>query len=144
MKHTPYGYDIVGGTAVINEEQAAAIRQTCENYLSGMSMTQAALTAGINMKHSGVKRLMLNPRYLGDDFYPAILTPEIAQAVETERRRRDTLFKGTRYTREDAEVIIPTSFTMRKFSQKYKDPVKQAEYAYSLIDAIENTESEVK
>ena len=47
MKHTPYGYDIVGGTAVINEEQAAAIRQTCENYLSGMSMTQAALTAGI-------------------------------------------------------------------------------------------------
>lgn len=144
MKHTPYGYDIVGGMAVINAEQAAAIRQTCENYLSGMSMTQAARTAGIHATHSVVKKLMLNPRYLGDDFYPAILTPEITQAVETERRRRDALFKGTRYTREDAEVIIPTSFTMRKFSQKYKDPVKQAGYAYSLIDAIENTESEVK
>ena len=38
----------------------------------------------------------------------------------------------------DSWCIIPTSFTMRKFSQKYKDPVKQAEYAYSLI------ESEVK
>ena len=39
MKHTPYGYDIVGGVAVVNEEQAAVIRQICENYLSGMSMT---------------------------------------------------------------------------------------------------------
>lgn len=144
MKHTPYGYDIVGGMAVINEGQAAAIRQICENYLSGMSMTQAARTVGINMKHSGVKRLMLNPRYLGDDFYPAILTPEIAQAVEAERQIRDTLYKGTRYTREEVTVLIPTAFTMRKLSTRYKDPVKQAEYAYSLIEAIENTESEVK
>ena len=134
MKHTPYGYNIVGGMAVINEEQAAAIRQTCENYLSGMSMTQAALTAGINMKHSGVKRLMLNPRYLGDDFYPAILTPEIAQAVEAERQRRDTLYKGKRYSREEVTLFIPTAFTMRKVSTRYKDPVKQAEYAYSLIE----------
>ena len=138
MKHTPYGYDIVGGMAVINEDQAAAIRQTCENYLSGMSFVQAALKAGINMNHSGVKRLMLNPRYLGDEFYPAILTVETHRAVEVKRQRRDALFKGTRYTREDAEVIIPTSFTMRKLSTRYKDPVKQAEYAYSLI------ESEVK
>lgn len=138
MKHTPYGYDIVGGKAVINEEQAAAIRQTYENYLSDMSMTQAARAAGINMNHSGVKRLMLNPRYLGDEFYPAILTPEIAQAVEAERQRRDALYKGKRYSREEVTVFIPTAFTMRKVSTRYKDPVKQAEYAYSLI------ESEVK
>ena len=133
MKHTPYGYDIVGGAAVINEEQAAAIRQTCENYLSGMSMTQAARTAGINMKHSGVKRLMQNPRYLGDDFYPAILTPEIAQAVEAERLRRDTLYKGTRYTKEAVTTVIPTRFAMKLIAPKYQDPIKQAEYAYSQI-----------
>lgn len=138
MKHTPYGYDIVGGVAIVNEEQAAVIRQICENYISGMSMTQAALTAGIHMKHSGVKRLMLNPRYLGDEFYPAILTVETHRAVEAERQRRDALYKGTRYTKEEVQISIPVSFTMCKFSQKYKDPVKQAEYAYSLI------ESEVK
>lgn len=144
MKHTPYGYDIIGGMAVINEEKAAAIRQTCKNYLSGMSMTQAARAAGINMNHSGVKRLILNPRYLGDDFYPAILTPEIAQAVEAERQRRDALYKGKRYTREGVTVFIPTAFSMRKLSTRYKDPVKQAEYAYSMIEAVENIESEVK
>ena len=136
MKHTPYGYDIVGGIAVINEEQAAAIRQTCENYLSGMSMTQAARAAGINMKHSGVKRLMLNPRYLGDDFYPAILTPEIAQAVEAERQRRDTLYKGTRYTKEAVTTVIPTRFAMKRTAPKYQDPIKQAEYAYSQIKEV--------
>ena len=133
MKHTPYGYDSVGGIAVINEEQAAAIRQTCENYLSGMSFVQAALKAGINMKHSGVKRLMQNPRYLGDDFYPAILTPEIAQAVEAERQRRDTLYKGTRYTKEAVTTVIPTRFAMKRTAPKYQDPIKQAEYAYSQI-----------
>ena len=138
MKHTPYGYDIVGGAAVINEEQAANLRKLCENYLSGMSFVQAAKDVGLEMKHSGVKRLMLNPRYLGDEFYPAILTVETHRAVEAERQRRDALYKGKRYTREEVMIFIPTAFTMRKLSTRYKDPVKQAEYAYSLI------ESEVK
>ena len=133
MKHTPYGYDIMGGAAVINEEQAAVIRQICENYLSGMSFVQAARVAGINMNHSGVKRLMLNPRYLGDDFYPAILTAEIARAVEAERLRREALYKGTRYTKDAVTTVIPTRFVMKRTALKYQDPIKQAEYAYSQI-----------
>ena len=133
MKHTPYGYDIVGGAAVINEEQAANLRKLCENYLSGMSFVQAAKEVGLEMKHSGAKRLMQNPRYLGDDFYPAILTAEIAQAVETERLRRDALYKGTRYTKEAVTTVIPTRFAMKRTAPKYQDPIKQAEYAYSQI-----------
>ena len=133
MKHTPYGYDIVGGAAVINEEQAANLRKLCENYLSGMSFVQAAKDVGLEMKHSGVKRLMQNPRYLGDDFYPAILTAEIAQAVEAERLRRDALYKGTRYTKEAVTTVIPTRFSMKRTAPKYQNPIKQAEYAYSQI-----------
>ena len=133
MKHTPYGYDIVGGAAVINEEQAANLRKLCENYLSGMSFVQAAKDVGLEMKHSGVKRLMQNPRYLGDDFYPAILTAEIAQAVEAERLRRDALYKGTRYTKEAVTTVIPTRFVMKRTALKYQNPIKQAEYAYSQI-----------
>lgn len=133
MKHTPYGYDIVGGAAVINEEQAANLRKLCENYLSGMSFVQAAKDVGLEMKHSGVKRLMQNPRYLGDDFYPAILTAEIVQAVEAERLRRDALYKGTRYTKEAVVAVIPTRFFLKRTAPKYQDPIKQAEYAYSQI-----------
>ena len=47
MEHTPYGYDIIGGRAVINEGQAANIRQICENYLSGMSFKNAAAAVGL-------------------------------------------------------------------------------------------------
>lgn len=133
MKHTPYGYDIVGGAAVINEEQAANLRKLCENYLFGMSFVQAAKDVGLEMKHSGVKRLMQNPRYLGDDLYPAILTAEIAQAVKAERLRRDALYKGTRYTKEAVTTVIPTRFAMKRITPKYQDPIKQAEYAYSQI-----------
>ena len=133
MKHTPYGYDIVGGAAVINEEQATNLRKLCENYLSGMSFVQAAKDVGLEMKHSGVKRLMQNPRYLGDDFYPAILTAEIAQAVEDERLRRDALYKGTRRTKEAVTTLIPTRFSMKRTAPKYQDPIRQAEYAYSQI-----------
>lgn len=136
MKHTPYGYDIVGGTAVINEEQAANLRKLCENYLSGMSFVQAAKDVGLEIKHSGVKRLMQNPRYLGDDFYPAILTAEIAQAVEAERLRRVALYKGTRYTKEAVTTVIPTRFAMKRTAPKYQDPIKQAEYAYSQIKEV--------
>lgn len=136
MKHTPYGYDIVGGAAVINEKQAANLQKLCENYLSGMSFVQAAKDVGLEMKHSGVKRLMQNPRYLGDDFYPAILTAEIAQAVEAERLRRDALYKGTRYTKEAVTTVIPTRFSMKRTAPKYQDPLKQAEYAYSQIKEV--------
>ena len=141
MKHTPYGYDIVDGKAVINEEKAEKMRALCENYLSGMSMAGAAKAAGIKVMHSSVKRILQNPRYLGDDFYPAILTAETVQAVEEERIRRASLYKGNRYTKDKGLPLISTEFTMEKpISSKYKDPIKQAEYAYRLIKNIEESE----
>lgn len=100
------------------------------------AIVQAAKDVGLEMKHSGVKRLMQNPRYLGDDFYPAILTAEIAQAVEAERLRRDALYKGTRYTKKAVIMVIPTRFSMKRTALKYEDPIKQAEYAYSQIKEV--------
>lgn len=101
-----------------------------------MSFIQAARGVGLEMKHSGVKRLMQNKRYLGDDFYPAILTAEIAQAVEEERLRRDSLYKGTRYRKAESATSIPTKFKMTRVPSKYKDSARQAEYAYSLIREV--------
>lgn len=132
MKHTPYGYDIIGGKAVVNEEQADIIRNICKNYLSGMSMIAAAKEAGVTMTHSRVKHLLQNKRYLGDDFYPAILTEELAQVFEEERLKRDAAYKGVRYRRK-VDIQIPNSFRMARLTTKYKDPIKQVEFAYSLI-----------
>lgn len=41
MGHTPYGYRIENGIAVINEEAAGMLRKLYENYLSGLSLKDA-------------------------------------------------------------------------------------------------------
>ena len=73
MKHTPYGYRIVGGNAVIDEEQAANLRKFYEAYISGMALTPAAEQAGLKIYHGSAGRMLRNKKYLGDDFYPAII-----------------------------------------------------------------------
>ena len=134
MQHTPYGYDIVEGKAVIDEEKAGQIRKICENYLSGMSFTSAAEDVGLTMSHCGVKRMIQNERYLGDDFYPAILTKEIAEQIEKERLRREKMLgRDGRPGKSLPTAKVFTSFKALKITQKYKDPIKQAEYAYSQI-----------
>lgn len=134
MQHTPYGYDIVGGKAVADEEKAEVIRKICRNYLAGMSFVNAAKDAGLNMSHCGVKRMIQNPRYLGDEFYPPIISKETAEAIEEERQRREkALGRDRRTGKGDPEGTIETFFSAPKIAMKYKDPVKQAEYAYSRI-----------
>lgn len=133
MKHTPLGYNIVGGKAVINEEEATIVRKICDNYLSGMSMTAAARGAGVDMVHTRVRHLMQDKRYLGDDFYPPILTEEIIQAVEEERLKREAEYKGTRY-RKVVDLNVPTKFRISAHIPEFKNPVEQVEYAYSLIE----------
>lgn len=136
MEHTPYGYRIVSGKAVIDDQEASNLRKICENYLSGMSFVKAAADVGITMKHCGVKHMIQNKRYLGDDFYPAILTEETARKIEEERQRREKALgrdKLPRKTEEQAPIL--TRFSIPQIKMKYEDPIKQAEYAYSLIES---------
>ncbi len=134
MRHTPYGYDIVDGKAVVNEDKAEQIRKICENYLGGMSFMAAAEDVGLSMSHCGVKCMIQNERYLGDEFYPAILTKEIADQIEKERMRREKMLgRNDRVKKSLPEAKVYIGFTALKIALKYKDPIQQAEYAYSQI-----------
>ena len=138
MGHTPFGYRIENGKAVIDEAAAAQVRDLYKNYLSGLSITNAAKEAGLNLLHSGSKRMMLNRHYLGDDFYPAIIDPASFDAVSAELSKRSTqLGRNDRYI---APIIkrASTAFRLGDITENYENPVRQAEYLYSLI------ESEVK
>lgn len=53
-----------------------------------MALNKAAAEAGIETYHSTAKRLMENPHYLGDDFYPAIIDRETYDKAAEERLRR--------------------------------------------------------
>ena len=139
MQHTPYGYDIIGGKAVVNEEQASNIHKICENYLGGMSFISAAADVGLTMSHCGVKRMIQNKKLLGDDFYPAILTEETARQIEDERvRRAKALGRDNRGRKKQPKPTIYKNFSIPRVPKKYDNPIKQAEYAYSLIQSEVN------
>lgn len=134
MKHTPYGYDIVGGKAVVNEKEASNIRSICVNYLSGMGLAESASVLGLKKQHTAVKRMVTNKKYLGDDFYPQILTPEMFAEVEKELVQRCFSFGRDHLEKLEREKPVAcTAFSMPRIPQRYSDPVKQAEYAYSMI-----------
>lgn len=58
MGHTPYGYRIENGMAVINPDEAGHVRQIFHNYIEGMSLSEAAKAAGHPMVHSMVRRML--------------------------------------------------------------------------------------
>lgn len=138
MGHTPFGYRIENGKAVIDEAAATQIRNLYKNYLGGLSLTNAAKEAGLNLLHSSAKRMMLNRHYLGDDFYPAIIDQASFDAVNVELNKRSTqLGRNDRYIAPIAKRP-PTAFRLGDITENYENPIRQAEYLYSLI------ESEVK
>lgn len=135
MGHTPYGYKIKGGKAVIDEETANQVRQIFEYYLDGESLTTAAGKAGLKMFHGGVSRMLKNPHYLGDDYYPAIIDRETFDKAEAERLRRAESLGRIREPEGQEKIEVPVSFRTRQAERKYDDPFLQAEYAYSLIES---------
>ena len=90
MGHTPFGYRIENGIAIIDKPAAAKLRLLYKNYLSGMSLSKAAAEAGIPTYHGTAKRLMETVHYLGDSFYPAIIDKDTYQKAQEERKRRAT------------------------------------------------------
>ena len=129
-----YGYDIIDGKALINELEAETLRSIIDNYLNGMSMKESAKTAGLEIDHSRVKQLVRSKRYRGDDFYPQIITQEMADAFEQERLKREKSYKGVR-KRKQVEAKVMDSFKMNKPEQQNKNPIKQFEYLYSLLES---------
>jgi len=52
------------------------------------SLSVAAKTAGIDAYHGTAGRMLRNERYLGDDYYPAIIDEETYEKAEAERVKR--------------------------------------------------------
>ena len=135
--HTPYGYKIENGVAVICDDEARQIREMYGAYLSGLALTKAAEAAGLKMNHTSVKMLLRNKHYLGDDFYPAIIDQETFSSFEEELKSREKkLGRDKKQKRTKEDRTPPTKFRMAKQNLTYCDPYAWAEYVYSLIETI--------
>jgi len=135
MGHTPFGYRIENGVAVVDEHAAEQVLALYQSYLSGDSLRTAANKVGIDTFHAGVGRILKNHHYLGDDYYPAIIDPDTFAAVQEERIRRASALGRIREPKEDKVAVHPTTFHIIEGTQVYDDPFAQAAYAYSLIES---------
>jgi hypothetical protein len=134
MSHTPFGYRIENGKAVIDSEAAEKVKTLFQFYLSGDSLATAGKKAEIKSYHAGIGRMLRNACYLGNEYYPAIIDRDTFDAAEVERIKRADKLGRIREPKEKAEVVFPTAFYINEVVQQFDDPFQQAEYAYSLIE----------
>lgn len=133
MEHIPYGYRIENGVTVIDERAAEQVQRMFENYLNGDSLIKAAENAGIKGNHGSIKLMLQNRRYLGDGFYPPIISEETFNAAAEERENRAERLGRNGYIRQERSVNVPVRFLFESASDYFDDPVQQAEYMYGLI-----------
>lgn len=129
MSHIPYGYEVKDGKIFIVEEATDKVRLIFQNYVSGMSLTESAKTAGHPITHSMVKQLLQRKCYIGDSFYPRIVDENLFSRVQIELQKRQ---KSTGKTRRKVPVIR-TNFVLSDEREPQENFTKQAEYLYSLI-----------
>lgn len=137
MTHTPYGYIIKNGQAVIDEQNAERVRMLFQEYIECGSMRAAAKKVGIDKTHSVIGRFLKNKVYVGTEYYPQIIDEDIfAKAQEIRGNNAKSQNRIGAY-RPHLKGEIGT-FTIGKIAVQYDDPCKQAEYAYSQITEVAN------
>lgn len=93
-----YGYQILKGEIVVQEQEAVIVKRIATLYSEGLSYQRIAdaLNDGdipfspevpLWNKHK-VKRLLENPRYTGLDGYPAIIENDLFQAIQYSIREK--------------------------------------------------------
>ena len=134
MAHIPYGYIISEGKAQIDPGCAEKLMQFFKNYLGGLSIEDAG--CDIPLGRTSLGKMLKNPVYLGDDYYPQIIDAETFEAVQAERKRRYKAHGSPSKAAPLDTVPIQTSFRMKKIKEKYTQPEKQAEYVYKQIKSV--------
>jgi hypothetical protein len=135
MAHTPYGYIIKNGIAVIDDRAANQVKELFHAYLSGLSLADAAKRAGIKRCHSSIAKMLTCKRYLGDAFYPPIIDEDTFKQAEAEKIKRARMLGRIREQVEPKNSLVRMRFSAPSPETLYEDPFTQAEYAYSLIES---------
>lgn len=139
MGYMPYGYKIENGKAVIDEDKAEQVKLIFAEYLSGSALCSAAKKAGLSLTHSSVKHLLINRKYLGNDFYPAIIDEDtFLKAAEQLKARAQMLGRDNREAKNYRKLPIPTTFYMKPAEKYFDNPFEQAAYKYSRIKEIDD------
>lgn len=98
QRHMPMGYKLVDGIIQLDELKAAVVKRIFVDYLSGISthalakrLTEMGLPNANNKaswNHGSIGKILENNKYLGDEFYPQMISMEIFEQVQKRRKER--------------------------------------------------------
>lgn len=128
-----YGYRIVDGNAQIDEIEAEKVEELFNSYIEGLTLTDSAKKAGLDIFHGTAGKMLSNARYTGDDFYPAIINKKQFKKANAIRLSRAKKLGRIFEPKDKPKPILCTKFEVMEILPKYADPFMQAEYAYSQI-----------
>ena len=129
-----YGYINRGGTILINEEESKKLKKFIKLYTEGKSIPQAGEAAGIDRSPAVLRHMLSNPYYLGNKYYPAILSKRMFNKIQKELEERSHAATRT----VTAPILVYTRFKMKEqpFSTERKTPAAAAEDIYNSILTI--------
>lgn len=98
QRHLPIGYKLADGKIHLDEPKAAVVKKIFADYLFGTSTSALAkqLTEmgfpNANNKaswnHGSIGKILENVKYLGDEFYPQMISTELFEQVQKRRKER--------------------------------------------------------
>lgn len=98
QRHMPIGYKLVDGKIQLDEPKAAVVKRIFADYLSGVStsalakrMTEMGFLNANNKaswNHGSIGKILENVKYLGDEFYPQMISTELFEQVQKHRKER--------------------------------------------------------
>lgn len=99
MRHTPLGYQMRRGKIVIIEKYAETVRWIFDSYVHGVSQKSIARqlsekkvptgSGKYNWSQCGVRSILTNQKYMGDDFHPKIIEPNIFEQAQACRKEKN-------------------------------------------------------
>ncbi len=107
----PYGYQIIDGKAVPHPVESTKLQVFFDRYVNhDDSVAVAAVMAEIRMANESCRRMLTNPIYLGTDYYPQLITPELmekAKQAMAVKRKGCVGRKGSKLR----PILVQTQFT---------------------------------
>ena len=134
VKHIPYGYKIIDGKAEVDEDKAKQVKELFEFYLEGHSLASISKRIGLKRTHPQIGRMLEKAVYLGDEFYPTIISKEQFELAQEERLKRATKLGRLNRAKSTKEIAVLVDFKMAKPTKEFDDHFTQAEYLYGLIE----------
>lgn len=135
MGHTPLGYKIENGAAIIDEQSADKVKSIYIEYLSGLSLRDIAKKFELSTSHAGIKKILQNTKYLGDNFYPQLIDIKTFDKAAQEMKNRATKLGRNNLKSKTEDFKIPIKFSISPIKQHSLNAFLQAEYIYSLIES---------